>query len=101
DTNGCSYTIQSAIIPKTGCVLRSIACLDEKLLSNFDIDAANTFSDGKRPNLEALFADMPAGKITFRIGQVLPFALANLRDIHEQARQHSLQGKAVLTFDTF
>lgn len=101
DTIGGSVSIQSAKILKTGGVLRSIAGLDEKVLSNFDIDAANTFSDGKRPNLEALFADMAAGKITFRIGQVLPFALANLRDIHEQARQHSLQGKAVLTFDTF
>jgi hypothetical protein len=40
---------------------------------------------------------MAAGKISIRIGQILPFTLANLRDVHEQARQHSLQGKTILT----
>lgn len=101
DTIGGSVSVQSAKILKSGGILRGLAGLDEAALSAFDIDAANTFSDGKRPNLEALFADMVAGKIKLRIGQILPFALTNLRNVHEQARQHSLQGKTVLTFDTF
>lgn len=101
DTIGGSVSVQSAKILKSGGILRGLAGLDEAALSAFDIDAANTFSDGKRPNLEALFADMVAGKIKLRIGQILPFTLTNLRNVHEQARQHSLQGKTVLTFDTF
>ncbi|MCS9983887.1 NADP-dependent oxidoreductase [Weissella paramesenteroides] len=101
DTIGGSVSVQSAKILKSGGILRGLAGLDEADLSAFDIDAANTFSDGKRPNLEALFADMVAGKIKLRIGQILPFTLTNLRNVHEQARQHSLQGKTVLTFDTF
>lgn len=101
DTIGGSVSVQSAKILKSGGILRGLAGLDEAALSVFDIDAANTFSDGKRPNLEALFADMVAGKIKLRIGQILPFTLTNLRNVHEQARQHSLQGKTVLTFDTF
>lgn len=101
DTIGGSVSVQSAKILKSGGILRGLAGLDEVALSAFDIDAANTFSDGKRPNLEALFADMVAGKIKLRIGQILPFTLTNLRNVHEQARQHSLQGKTVLTFDTF
>lgn len=101
DTIGGSVSVQSAKILKYGGILRGLSGLDEAALSAFDIDAANTFSDGKRPNLEALFADMVAGKIKLRIGQILPFTLTNLRNVHEQARQHSLQGKTVLTFDTF
>lgn len=101
DTIGGSVSVQSAKILKSGGILRGLAGLDEAALSAFDIDAANTFSDGKRPNLEALFADMVAGKIKLRIGQILPFTLTNLRNVHEQARQHALQGKTVLTFDTF
>ncbi|WP_439818632.1 NADP-dependent oxidoreductase [Weissella paramesenteroides] len=101
DTIGGSVSVQSAKILKSDGILRGLAGLDEAALSAFDIDAANTFSDGKRPNLEALFADMVAGKIKLRIGQILPFTLTNLRNVHEQARQHSLQGKTVLTFDTF
>lgn len=101
DTIGGSVSVQSAKILKSGGILRGLAGLDEAALSAFDIDAANTFSDGKRPNLEALFADMVTGKIKLRIGQILPFTLTNLRNVHEQARQHSLQGKTVLTFDTF
>lgn len=101
DTIGGSVSVQSAKILKSGGILRGLAGLDEAALSAFDIDAANTFSDGKRPNLEALFADMVAGKIKLQIGQILPFTLTNLRNVHEQARQHSLQGKTVLTFDTF
>lgn len=97
DTIGGRVSIQSAKILKKGGLLRSLAGLDDAAIAEFDIDAASTYSDGKRPNLQALFNDMAAGKISIRIGQILPFTLANLRDVHEQARQHSLQGKTILT----
>lgn len=97
DTIGGSVSIQSAKILKQGGLLRSLAGLDDAAVAEFDIDAANTYSDGKRPNLQALFNDMATDKISIRIGQILPFTLSNLRDVHEQARHHSLQGKTILT----
>lgn len=101
DTIGGQVSIQSAKILKQGGLLRSLAGLDEDAIASFDIDAANTYSDGKRANLQALFDEMAAGKISIRIGQTLPFTLTNLRNIHEQARQHSLQGKTILTMTEF
>lgn len=101
DTIGGQVSIQSAKILKQGGLLRSLAGLDEDAIASFDIDAANTYSDGKRANLQALFDEMTVGKISIRIGQILPFTLTNLRNIHEQARQHSLQGKTILTMTEF
>ena len=98
DTIGGAVAIQSAKFLKQGGKLRNLTSYDDETMSAFDIDAEHTYLKGKRPNLAALYADMVAGKINVKVGEIKPFTVANLRDAHAAARQGSAAGKVVLTF---
>lgn len=57
------------------------------------------FAKGKGDTLTALLDLIAAGKVVLEVGVTQPFNVENLRRLHQTARQHSLSGKQVLTFE--